>query len=71
MREQHCVGLNKIPMLAARGFAPPWAATYTDHYTDLPVLELSAERYLVSPTPECQARVEEALGAKATILAWR
>src|SRR5687767_13334184 len=46
-RDQHCFGANKIPMLTARGFAPPWAFAYTDHHADLPVLELSAERFLV------------------------
>jgi phosphatidylglycerophosphatase C len=71
VREQHCFGANKIPMLIARGFPPPWAAAYTDHRADLPLLKLSKERYLVSPTPTCRARIEEALAAKATILAWR
>jgi phosphatidylglycerophosphatase C len=71
VRDQHCFGPNKIPMLAARGFAPPWAVAYTDHHADLPVLRLSAERYLVSPKPKCLARIEQALAIKATILAWR
>jgi phosphatidylglycerophosphatase C len=70
-RDQHCFGENKVPMLAARGFAPPWAIAYTDHRADLPVLRLTAERYLVSPQPECLARIESALGIKATVLAWR
>ena len=70
-RDQHCFGPNKVPMLSARGFAPPWAAAYTDHRADIPVLRLSSERYLVSPRPECLAHVEQALGIKATILAWR
>lgn len=71
IRDQHCFGPNKIPMLAARGFAPPWAAAYTDHHVDLPVLRLSSERYLISPKPRCLARIEEALAIKATILTWR
>jgi phosphatidylglycerophosphatase C len=71
VRDQHCFGANKIPMLSARGFAPPWAVAYTDHHVDLPVLRLSAERYLVSPTPRCLARIEQALGIKANVLAWR
>lgn len=70
-RDQHCFGANKIPMLAARGFAPPWAVAYTDHRADLPVLRLTAERFLVSPRPGCLARIETALGTKATVLAWR
>jgi phosphatidylglycerophosphatase C len=70
-RDQHCFGPNKIPMLSARGFAPPWAVAYTDHHADLPVLQLSAERYLVSPKPRCLARIEQALASKATVLAWR
>lgn len=71
VRDQHCFGPNKIPMLSARGFAPPWATAYTDHRADIPVLRLSSERYLVSPTPKCVAHIERALGIKATILAWR
>lgn len=71
VRDQHCFGPNKIPMLAARGFAPPWAVAYTDHHADLPVLRLSAERYLVSPNPKCLFRIEQALSIEATILPWR
>lgn len=71
VRDQHCFGPNKIPMLSARGFAPPWAVAYTDHHADIPVLRLSSERYLVSPDPKCLTRIERALAIKATILAWR
>ena len=71
VRQRHCFGPNKIPMLTARGFAPPWAVAYTDHHADLPVLKLSAQRFLVSPKPECLARIKQALGGDATILAWR
>jgi phosphatidylglycerophosphatase C len=70
-RDQHCFGSNKVPMLTARGFAPPWAIAYTDHRADLPVLKLSVERYLVTPTPECRAQIERALACEATILEWR
>jgi phosphatidylglycerophosphatase C len=69
--DRHCFAENKIPMLSERGFAPPWSVTYTDHHCDLPVLRLSRERYLVSPKPDCVARIEQALSARATILAWR
>jgi phosphatidylglycerophosphatase C len=69
--DRHCFGRNKVPMLSERGFAPPWAVTYTDHHCDLPVLRLSRERYLISPKPQCVARIEHALSIKATILAWR
>ena len=69
--ERHCFGENKIPMLGERGFAPPWAVAYTDHRCDLPVLRLSRERFLVSPRPQCLARIEQALACKATVLAWR
>ena len=69
--DRHCFGENKIPMLRERGFAPPWAVTYTDHHCDLPVLRLSRERYLVSPRPQCLERIEQALACKATVLAWR
>jgi phosphatidylglycerophosphatase C len=69
--DRPCFGRNKVPMLSERGFAPPWAVTYTDHHCDLPVLRLSRERYLISPKAQCVARIEQALSAKATILAWR
>jgi len=71
VRDQHCFGPNKIPMLTARGFAPPWDVAYTDHSADLPVLRLSVERYLVSPTPTCLASIRRALDTEATVLAWR
>ncbi len=71
VRDQHCLGRNKIPMLSAQGFAPPWAVAYTDHSADLPVLELSAERYLVSPKRKCLERIRQALPGEATILTWR
>jgi phosphatidylglycerophosphatase C len=71
VRDRHCFGPNKIPMLAERGFAPPWAVAYTDHHADLPVLVLSAERFLVSPKAQCRARIEQALRGEATVLAWR
>jgi len=71
VRDQHCFGPNKIPMLTARGFAPPWSIAYTDHHADIPVLALSAERFLISPKPECLARIEQALAGKQTVLAWR
>ena len=71
VRNQHCFGPNKVPMLSARGFTPPWAVSYTDHHADIPVLQLSSECYLISPTAKCLARIEQALSIKATILAWR
>lgn len=71
VRDQHCFSSNKISMLAARGFAPPWDIAYTDHHADLPVLKLSAERYLISPKPKCLARIQQALSIEATILMWR
>lgn len=71
VRDEHCFGTNKVPMLAARGFAPPWAVAYTDHHADLPVLERSAERYLIDPLPTCLARIQRALPEGATLLAWR
>ncbi len=70
-RDQHCFGRNKVPMLAARGFSPPWSAAYTDHSCDLPVLQLSERCFVVSPTAQCLARIEQSLSAKPTVLAWR
>ena len=71
VRDQHCFGANKIPMLTARGFAPPWPMVYTDHQADLPILRHGAERFLVSPRPECLARIREELPEATTVLAWR
>jgi len=71
VRDQHCFGANKVAALAARGFPPPWAVAYTDHHADLPVLRLSAERYLVNPRPECLARINTVLASESTVLAWR
>jgi phosphatidylglycerophosphatase C len=69
--ENHCFGRNKIPMLVARGFLPPWSIAYTDHHADLPVLQLCAERFLISPKPKCLARIEQVLAIEATVLRWR
>jgi phosphatidylglycerophosphatase C len=71
VRDQHCFGANKVPMLSARGFAPPWAVAYTDHHADLPVLRLSARCYLVSPRPECLVIINQALATETAVLAWR
>lgn len=71
VRDQHCFGKNKVPMLIARGFSPPWAVAYTDHHADLPILKLSTECYLVSPTTECLALIKQSLPTEATILIWR
>ena len=69
--DQHCLGANKIPMLAARGYPPPWAMVYTDHHADLPLLRNSARWSLVSPRPACLQRIENVLAVRAHVLAWR
>jgi phosphatidylglycerophosphatase C len=69
--DQHCLGPNKIPLLTARGYPPPWAMAYTDHHADLPLLRNSAQWCLVSPKPECVRRIEQALQVRASILPWR
>lgn len=71
VRDQHCFGASKVPMLSARGFSPPWAVAYTDHQADLPILQLSSECYLVSPKTTCLARIEQVLATKPTVLVWR
>ena len=58
-------------MLTERGFAPPWDVAYTDHRCDLPVLKLSRQWYLVTPTPRCLARIEQVMEERARVLAWR
>lgn len=69
--EDYCLGENKVPMLAARGFPPPWAWAYTDHHMDVPILRHSQQWRLISPAPKCQKRIEQALGRPASVLAWR
>jgi phosphatidylglycerophosphatase C len=69
--DRHCFGPNKIPMLAERGFPPPWSIAYTDHHCDLPVLRLSEARFLVSPTPDCAKRIATALQSTPAVLSWR
>lgn len=71
VRDQHCFGANKVPMLIALGFPPPWAAAYTDHHADLPILKLSTECYLVSPRPECITLIKQSLAVEAAVLEWR
>ena len=71
VRHEHCFGPNKIPMLARRGFAPPWSVTYTDHQCDLPVLRCSTQRFLVNPTAEAVRVVERELACKTDVLTWR
>lgn len=71
VRDQHCFAANKVPMLIALGFPPPWAVAYTDHHADLPVLKLSTKCFLVSPRPECVTLINEVLATKADILTWR
>lgn len=71
VRHQHCFGVNKINMLTERGFAPPWAVAYTDHRSDLPVLERSEQWFLISPKADCISYIEHALAVKANVLAWR
>lgn len=71
VRRQHCVGSNKIRMLSERGFGPPWAVAYTDHRSDLPVLEHSDKWFLISPKAECIRHIERALAVKANVLVWR
>ncbi|HEX7339005.1 MAG TPA: HAD family hydrolase [Rhodanobacteraceae bacterium] len=68
---EHCYWHNKPVMLAARGFTPPWAAVYTDHHADLPLLHQAQVGYLVSPTPETLARVQKALSSPPMVLDWR
>ena len=69
-RHEHCFGARKISMLAARGYAAPWAITYTDHPCDLPVLKLPRERFLVNPKPGAAESIEPELGCGTEVLAW-
>ena len=68
---EHCYGPRKIPMLARRGYPPPWTVTYTDHECDLPVIGQSAEFFLVNPKPQAIQAVTHALASKPQVLAWQ
>ena len=67
----HCFGANKLPMLSARGFAPPWQIAYTDHRCDLPVLLQARQCILINPTPRCLAALRAGLTRPPTVLVWR
>ena len=69
--KQHCFGDRKIPLLTQRGFPPPWAATYTDHECDMPVISLSAECFLVNPKPKAIRAITQKLSFAPEILLWR
>jgi phosphatidylglycerophosphatase C len=68
---EHCYGIRKIPMLTQRGYPPPWAATYTDHECDLPVICRSAECILVNPRPKAIRIITEKLSYTPEVLVWR
>lgn len=68
---EHCYAANKLPMLSARGFAPPWDIAYTDHRCDLPVLQQSRQCILINPRPQCLAALRASLSTAPVILAWR
>jgi phosphatidylglycerophosphatase C len=68
---EHCFGDRKIPMLAQRGYAPPWAVTYTDHECDLPVIGQSTECFLVNPKPNAIRVITDRLSFTPTVLSWR
>jgi phosphatidylglycerophosphatase C len=69
--ERHCYGTLKIAMLQERGFAPPWAFVYSDHETDLPLLQAGCRQFLVNPTPRTAARLRAVLGPSASVVSWR
>jgi phosphatidylglycerophosphatase C len=68
---EHCVGQTKVRMLTQRGFVPPWAIGYTDHKSDLPLLQRCAERHLVNAKANCIKAVEESLADKVNLLTWQ
>ena len=70
VRDKHCFSHNKIPMLSERGFPPPWAVTYTDHYCDIPVLLAAQSRFVVNPTEKSLKRIQGAIGNDFTVLNW-
>ena len=70
-RDQHCFGPNKVKMLTDRGFGPPWEMGYTDHRSDLPVLQHCRECHLVNAKAECVRVIERSLAYKVNVLAWQ
>jgi phosphatidylglycerophosphatase C len=70
-RKEHCFGATKISMLTQRGFPPPWAMTYTDSESDLPVLRLCEQRFLVNPNSKSVRLIREELEWEPVVLTWR
>jgi phosphatidylglycerophosphatase C len=69
--DDHCHGVHKVRMLAARGVAPPWDFVYTDSDRDVPLLQGGLERFLVNPSERARRRVDRACGTACTVLDWR
>ena len=68
---RHCHGLHKIAMLQERGFAPPWAVVYSDHESDLPLLQAGTRQFIVNAKPQTVIRLLALLGPSATAVTWR
>lgn len=50
--KEHTVGRQKLAALQAAGFAPPFAAGYSDSIQDLPMLMASEQVFLVTSTTQ-------------------
>jgi phosphatidylglycerophosphatase C len=68
---RHCFGPNKVPMLAERGFAPPWAIGYSDSEADLPVLHHCQERYVINARGACAEVLNRAMPGQVNFITWQ
>ena len=69
--DRHCIAANKVRMLYEAGFSAPWNHVYTDHRSDLPILRLSDQCYLINPKPGCLACIRQNLPTEPIVLRWR
>lgn len=67
-----CFANNKITMLEEHGLNPAnvHKVGYSDSATDIPMLSLCNEIYLINPRKACQLAFQEAFGNEVTTLTW-
>ncbi len=66
---RQCNGFEKIAVLRAEGFAPPYDRAITDAWLDWPLLAEARTPILVTESPELAARMRRHLGPGLEVLA--
>ncbi len=69
--DQHCLGPNKLRMLNAAGFKPPYSSVYSDHSADFPIFKHALAAVLVNPKAKCVAKLQQSLPESLRIEHWR